>query len=113
MSATITLRVTGNRQDETWSTSYSDTFTHHPEEDVDQLVGLGPTEDGETFSGDCIVNTDNERTSWESLLYTDTSYDAVYWYVKAPGDTSAFGSFMGADSGDGVTRKSTMTTRLP
>ena len=31
MSANIALRVTGNRDNETWTTSYSTTFDHEPE----------------------------------------------------------------------------------
>jgi len=113
MSASITLRVTGGHQDETWSTSYSSTFTHLPEDDEEEISGLGPTKDGETFSDDCTVNTDNERTSWESLLYTDAPYSSVYWYVKAPGDTSAFGTHVETDWGDGVEKRATMTTSFP
>ena len=110
MDANITLRVT-QRDTETWMTSYSDTFWHVPEEDVDQQVGIGPTTDGDTFSDDCTVDSEEERTNWQSLIFTDGPYSAVYWYVKGPedpADTSA-----GVSWGDGATRKATMTTSFP
>ncbi len=113
VSVNIALRVTGFHQEETWEASYSTEFEHDPEDDVEQLEGIGPTTDGETFSDDCTVRTDEERDSWQSLVYTDILYHAVYWYVKAPGDTSAYGTFVEADWGDGVTRKATMTTSFP
>ncbi|MDE0480957.1 MAG: hypothetical protein OXI67_00130 [Candidatus Poribacteria bacterium] len=114
-SANIALRVTGFRNSETWSTSYSYTFRHNPETAVEQLEGIGPTTDGETFSDDCTVNSndDDERESWQSLIYTDTPYYAVYWYVKAPGDTSTYGSNADVTWGDGATRNATMTTSFP
>ncbi|MYG00467.1 hypothetical protein F4212_15230 [Candidatus Poribacteria bacterium] len=112
-SANIALRVTGFHQEETWETSYSTTFEHDPATAVEQLEGIGPTTDGETFSDDCTANNDRERSNWQSLVYTDAPYDAVYWYVKAPGDTSADGSYVGVDWGDGATRKATMTTTFP
>ncbi len=113
MSANIALRVTGFRDEETWATSYSTTFRHDPKTDVEQLEGLGPTTDGETFSDDCKADSEDERTNWQSLIYTDGLYHAVYWYVKAPGDTSAYGSTAGVSWGDGATRKATMTTSFP
>ena len=103
----------GNRDNESWTTSYSDTFWHEPETAVEQLEGLGPTTDGETFSDDCTVNKGDEWEKWQSLIYTEGPYYAVYWYVKAPGDTSAHGSPKGVSWGDGVTRKATMTTSFP
>ena len=109
-SANIVLRVFGSRDNEDWTTSYSTPFTHDPETDVEQLEGIGPTEDGETFSDDCKANTDDERANWQSLIYTDIPYQAVYWYVKAPGESY---SQVSVSWGDGETRKSTMTTSFP
>lgn len=65
-SVNIALRVTGFHQEETWAASYSTIFwhTYDPEDDVEQLEGIGPTTDGETFSDDCTVRTDEERDSW-------------------------------------------------
>lgn len=110
--------MTGFRNSETWETSYSTfTFTHEPETIVEQLEGIGPTKDGETFSDDCKVNSrssdpeKDEWTTWQSLIYTDTPYYKVYWYKKGPGDTS--GSLMDIDYGDGVQRRATMTTGFP
>ena len=112
ISANIALRVTGNRDNESWTTSYSTTFTHEPEEDVEQLEGLGPTTDGETFSDDCTVNTGDEWENWESLIYTEGPYHSVYWYVRGPEDERE--RLVGDPVfGDGVTRKSTMTTSFP
>ena len=113
MSANIALRVTGFHVKDTWETSYSSTFQYDPETDVEHLEGLGPTKDGETFSDDCKVDTDNERANWQSLIYTDGLYDVVYWYVKAPGDSAYYGSHAGESWGDGATRKATMTTKFP
>lgn len=114
-SSNIALRVTGFRNSETWSTPYSTNFWHNPETAVEQLEGIGPTINGTEFSDDCTVNSndDDERASWQSLIYTDTPYYAVYWYLKAPGDTSGDGSFLGDDWGDGSTRKATMTNSFP
>lgn len=110
--ANIALRVEGLHKKETWAKPYSYEFWHEPTEDVALQVGIGPTttEDGETFSDDCFVDSAGERAEWHSLVYTDTPYDTIYWYVKAPGDTSADGSLEAVTFGDGVTRKSTMTT---
>jgi hypothetical protein len=72
---------------------YETTFWHDPQPDVEQQVGIGPTTDGDTFSDDCTVDTDEERSGWQSLIYTDGAYDKVYWYVKGPGD-GEFGSFV-------------------
>ena len=106
------LRVYGFRNNENWSIPYSTPFRHNPKTAVEQLEGIGPTKDGETFSGDCTVNSnDDERANWQSLIYTDTPYQSVYWYVKAPGDS--YGSQVGVSWGDGETRKSTMTTSFP
>lgn len=114
MSANIALRVHGAaHRNETWAIPYSSTFEHKPETDVEQLVGIGPTMDSETFSDDCIVNGDNNRAEWESLLYTDGPYDVVYWYVKEPGDTSYYGTNVETDWGDGAARRATMTHPFP
>ena len=95
----IALNVYRLNQHDFWEAPYTYGFTHDPETEVEQLVGIGPTTDGETFSDDCNVDSDEERSNWQSLVYTDTPYDAVYWYVKAPGDTSADGSPAGVDWG--------------
>ena len=78
MSVNIALTVTARVAQETWSTPYETTFFHDPQPDVELQVGIGPTTDGETFSDDCTVDTDEERTDWQSLIYTDGAYDAVY-----------------------------------
>ena len=107
----IALNVYRLEQHELWEAPYTYGFTHKPETKVEQLVGIGPTTDGETFSDDCKVNSDDERSNWQSLIYTDIPYQAVYWYVKAPGDS--YGSQVSVSWGDGETRKSTMTTSFP
>ena len=105
MSANITLRVyQGNKQD-TWTISHSLPFTHRPQGET----GLGATNDGETFSGECDARGGD---SWQSLIKTEGPYDQVYWYVKAPGDTG-YGTWIKTDQGDGVERKSTMTHTFP
>ncbi len=108
MSANIALRVTQGVT-ETWAIPYSTTFEHEPETDVEQQVGIGPTTDGDTFSDDCKADTEDEWESWESLIYTEGLYNAVYWYVRAPEDTSSLGTHVDTSYGDGATRKATMT----
>ena len=109
-SANIALTMSGLHPNETWAVPYKTRFLHDPTDEVELQVGIGPTTDGETFSDDCKVDSRDERENWQSLIYTDGLYHAVYWYVKAPEDTSALGSPAGVSWGDGVTRKSTMTT---
>lgn len=109
--ANMALTVRGWNRDETWAVDYSYEFEHDPTEDVALQVGIGPTTDGETFSGDCQVDSAGERARWRSLVYTDAPYDIIYWYVKAPGDT-ADGRFVAVAYGDGAMRKSTMTTNF-
>lgn len=46
-------------------------------------------------------------------MITDTAYSSVYWYVKAPGDTSEHGTWVETDHGDGVVRNATMTYTFP
>ena len=36
-------------------------------------------------------------------------YHEVYWYVKEPGDFSAFGTLVETDTGDGGAKHATMT----
>jgi hypothetical protein len=115
MSASITLNATIGGTTETWAINnptYKSDFTHEPETDEEEIHGLGPTKDGETFSDDCTCNFNNER-DWQSLVITDTLYSSVYWYVKAPGDTSAHGTHVETDWGDGVERNATMTYSFP
>ena len=104
--------MSGLHQNETWVIPYETVFKHEPQRDVELQVGIGPTTDGETFSDDCEVTLPDERENWQSLIYTDGLYHAVYWYVKAPGDTSAYGTPAGVSWGDGGTRKATMTTNF-
>lgn len=113
MSATVTLNATIGGVTESWQVEeYKIDFTHRPETIEELIHGLGPTTDGETFSGDCKVNFASER-DWQSLVITDTPYDEVYWYVKAPGDTSVHGTVVEIDGGDGVERHATMTYLFP
>ncbi len=106
MSASITLRATIRNTEETWSTTYTEEFTHSPTSDH----GLGPTTDGETFSGDCSCTGSDE---WDSLMITEKPYDMIYWYVKGPGDTSAYGTVEDIVEGDGVERSSVFTYTFP
>ena len=46
-------------------------------------------------------------------MITDTPYSSVYWYVKAPGDTSSFGTHVETDHGNGVEKRATMTYSFP
>ena len=113
--AAITLRVTIGHRTETWEVNnppHTMDFTHQPETEAEEISGLGPTTDGETFSDDCTCNLNSER-DWQSLVITDTPYSSVYWYVKAPGDTSSLGTHVGTDWGDGVEKRATMTYSFP
>lgn len=115
MSASITLNVTQWGTTEPWGVNdppYESGFTYLPEMNAEEPHGLGPTKDGETFSGDCTSNLNNE-SDWQSLMITDTAYSSVYWYVKAPGDTSEHGTWVETDHGDGVVRNATMTYTFP
>ena len=104
--ADITLTATIWFTEETWSTSYTAKFTHEPTSDH----GLGPTTDGETFSGDCSCTGGDE---WDSLMITDAPYSQIYWYVKAPGDTSAHGTLESTVDRDGTERNSVFTYTFP
>ncbi|MDE0087071.1 MAG: hypothetical protein OXU23_15225 [Candidatus Poribacteria bacterium] len=113
--ASITLRVTIGHRTETWAVNnptYTMDFTHQPETIEEEISGLGPTTDGETFSDDCTCNLNSER-DWQSLVITDTPYSSVYWYVKAPGDTSSLGTHVETDWGDGAEKRATMTYSFP
>ncbi|MDE0482218.1 MAG: hypothetical protein OXI67_06560 [Candidatus Poribacteria bacterium] len=115
MSAAITLNATIGRTTETWAVNNPTLkidFTHNPETDEDEISGIGPTTDGETFSDDCTCNLNSER-DWQSLVITDTPYSSVYWYVKAPGDTSSLGTHVETDWGDGAEKRATMTYSFP
>ena len=46
-------------------------------------------------------------------MITEKPYDLIYWYVKAPGDTSAYGSEEEIVTGDGAERKSVFTHTFP
>ena len=79
MKGTITLKVNhpiGNGQD-TWQADYEVRFSHSPLD----IVGIGPTRNGEDFSNDYSANSGD---SWESLMITDAPYDTVWWYVTTP-----------------------------
>ena len=85
--ATVTLNVTQHVWTESWQiTQHVLEFTHDPETDEEEIHGIGPTKDGETFSDDCTVDkksTDPEKdewTTWQSLVITEIPYDVVYWY---------------------------------
>lgn len=113
MSASITLNATIGGTTETWQVDgYTSSFTHQPEQDEEEISGLGPTKDGETFSDDCTCNLNSER-DWQSLVITDAPYSSVYWYVKAPADTSGHGTHVETDHGDGVEKRATMTYAFP
>ncbi len=115
MTAAITLNVTNGRDTETWKIDNRKNdveFTHNPA----NVYGLGSTKDGETFSGDCWVSTHSELRSWQSLVITEDPagerpgpYAHVYWYIKAPGDTSSDGTWVETDAGDGEETHATMT----
>ena len=126
MSAAITLNVYEQwGPSETWavnSPTFKLNFTHNP---VDR-PGIGPTTDGINFSDDCMVDAksekdedgdgvkeDDEWDNWQSLVITDGPYDVIYWYVKAPGDTSPYGEIIETDHGDGVKNRATMRTSFP
>lgn len=115
MSASITLNATIGRTTETWEVNnpaYTKDFTHNPETIEEEISGLGPTTNGETFSDDCTCNLNSER-DWQSLMITESPYSSVYWYVKAPGDTSSLGTHVETDSGDGAEKRATMTYSFP
>lgn len=112
MSAAITLNVTIGHREETWAINdptYTSKFRYSPPEEIH---GLGPTKDGETFSDDCTCTLNSER-NWKSLLITEIPYDVIYWYVKEPGDTSSYGTNVQTDWGDGATKRATMTYPFP
>ncbi len=115
MSAAITLRVTIGHREETWAINdptYTSDFTYSPETDEEEITGLGPTKDGETFSDDCTCTLNSER-NWKSLMITENPYDVIYWYVKEPGDTSNYGTNVQTDWGDGAAKRATMTYPFP
>lgn len=110
---TLTVRQGGNT--ETWETPvYTYGFRHEPVTEVEQLVGIGPTTDGETFSDDCMVdwrsNHHDEGEDWQSLIYTDSPYDEIYWYVTNYAGTTIES---GSSVGDGVETKATFVNDFP
>ena len=102
------MRATIRNTEETWSTTYTEEFTHKPT----SAHGLGPTSSatGETFSNGCNCTGGDE---WHSLMITDTPFSQIYWYVKAPGDTSAHGDLKTTVDGDGTERNSVFTYTFP
>ena len=114
MSAWITLRVYGVQKEETWTVPYSKKFRYvEPQGET----GLGATDsaDGDTFLGNTVFDECDAvgGNDWHSLIKTEGLYSQVYWYLKAPGDTSAYGTPIETDQGDGVTRKANMTYTFP
>ena len=98
----------GNTE-ETWAINkptYKEDFDHWPT----SSHGLGPTTNGETFSKGC---TTTGGKAWDSLMITDAPFSQIYWYVKAPGDTTAHGSQEEIVNGDGGERKSVFTHPFP
>ena len=51
--------------------------------------------------------------SYEVRLTTDTPYSQVYWYVKAPWETSYYGTNVEIDNGDGSTTEASLTYTFP
>ena len=108
MSGTVTLNATIGGRTESWQVrEHEEDFKY---EQAKEIQGLGPTTDGETFSDNCKARGGD---SWQSLIKTGGLYSAVYWYVKAPGDTSALGTNVETDWGDGVAKQTTMTYTFP
>ncbi len=118
--ATITLNVTQRGWTESWQIrQHILYFTHDPETDEEEIHGIGPTTDGDEFSDDCQVDSrskdpeKDEGQNWQSLVITEIPYDVIYWYVKAPGDTSYYGTNKVTAWGDGAARRSTFTYDFP
>lgn len=107
--ATVTLNVTQKGWTETWMIlKHPLRFEHEPQGET----GLGPTMDGETFFDNCDAIG---GIPWQSLIITEIPYDVIYWYIKAPGDTSYYGTplEMQTDWGDGAEKRATMTHTFP
>ena len=51
--------------------------------------------------------------SYAIQLITDTPYSQVYWYVKAPWETSYYGTNVEIDSGDGSTTEASLSYTFP
>ena len=65
-----------------------------------------------------ISPTDPNRTPspgefYEVQVITDTPYSQVYWYVKAPWETSTYGTNVEIDEGDGTTTEASMSYTFP
>ena len=45
-------------------------------------------------------------------MITDAPYEAIWWYVKAPWDTSYYGDRIEIDQGNGEDRKATMDFQI-
>ena len=101
--------MTIGNTEETWAINdptYKQDFRHRPT----SAHGLGPTTNDETFSKGCNTTGGKE---WKSLMITEKPYDLIYWYLKAPGDTSAYGSEEEIVTGDGTERNSVFTHPFP
>ena len=111
MRGTVWLNVEHPRrwnQTDAWQANFDVKFLHTPH----AIVGLGPTKNGVDF-------VDNARGFYaapgdtrDSLLITDAPYSQVYWYVRAPNDTT-YGTNVEVDGGDGKTSKATMRYTFP
>lgn len=49
----------------------------------------------------------------QANLVADGPYSQVYWYVKAPGDTSSYGTQVEIDNGDGSTSEASLSYTFP
>ena len=58
-------------------------------------------------------DTPSPGEAHEYRLITDAPYYYVYWYVKAPWETSERGSYIESDSGNGTTTESTFSYTFP
>lgn len=92
---------------EQWQATYTTArFLHDPV----SALGIGPTtENGDEFTTDF---TSRPGEDWHSLLITDSPYDQVYWYVRAPWE-SGFGTTVEIDQGNGENIRATMKYRIP
>ncbi len=107
MSATVTLNATIGFTKESWQVNgYTKDFTHMPETDEEEIHGIGPTTDDETFSNNCRAIGGEP---WKSLVIADSPYDEIYWYIDYKG-SYVYGE---VDEGDGVQRSATMTYTFP
>ncbi len=75
-----------------------------PPEDVNQNLGITPTDPNQSPS---------PGKAYEVRVITDAPYSQVYWYVKAPWETSTYGTNVEIDEGDGTTTEASMTYTFP